>query len=150
MNEIINFFKNLTTEQWRDIIFAIIIVIGFRIISSFISEIIIKAFSEKKKEKIQAKLNPFYVPLRTIITFIGIYISLNIFMKIIPISDKGVLIISKIVKILLIVLVAKAFGDWLSVKNGLFRKIKSKSNKDIDENTTKMIFRIVKVILYVC
>ena len=80
MEEIIQQIKNLKMETIVEILLAIGVIIIFKIFSSIISKIVIKIFSKKgvKKQKINdIKKNPFYLPLKTIFTFIGVYIALN-------------------------------------------------------------------------
>ena len=57
-------------------------------------------------------------------------------------SQKGI-------KILLILFVAKAFGEGLDEKNKVFVKIRDKSNRDIDKSTMNAILRITKIAIYV-
>ena len=57
-------------------------------------------------------------------------------------SQKGI-------KILLILFVAKAFGEGFDEKNKVFVKIRDKSNRDIDKSTMNAILRITKIAIYV-
>ena len=68
---------------------AIGIVLIFRILSSAASSIIIKILTYKKGGKKSVKKNPFYLPLKTIFTFIGIYIGLYMVKDVIAISGKA-------------------------------------------------------------
>ena len=131
------------------IVIALGIVIIFRMLSSFVSKIIIKILGAKSKEKINVTKNPFYKPLKTIFTFIGVYIALNFLKETIAISVEMQAIINKALKIAMIIFVAKAFGEGLDDKNGLFTKIKSKSNKEIDTGTRGIILKAIKIIIYV-
>lgn len=131
------------------IVIALGIVIIFRILSSFVSKIIIKILGAKSKEKINVTKNPFYKPLKTIFTFIGVYIALNFLKETIAISVEMQAMINKALKIAMIIFVAKAFGEGLDEKNGLFTKIKSKSNKEIDTGTRGIILKAIKIIIYV-
>ena len=70
---------------------------------------ILSSFLFKKDEK----KNPFYQPLRIIFTFIGIYIAINFLKKSISISPTIEAAISKGLKIVMIILIAKGFGDGL-------------------------------------
>lgn len=141
--------EKLNLELIMPILMAIGVVIIFRILSSILSKIIIKIFRTKNKEKKDARKNPFYRPLRTIFTFIGIYIALNMLKQTIAITQNVEMMISKIIKIAMIIFVAKAFGDGLDEKNGLFTKIKTKSNKEIDQSTVLIILKTIKVVIYV-
>lgn len=141
--------ENLNLEIIMPIVMAIGIVIIFRILSSIVSKIIIKIFRPKNKEKTDTRKNPFYRPLRTIFTFVGIFIALNMLKETIAITPVVEAIISKIMKIAMIIFVAKAFGDGLDERNGVFTKFKTKSNKEIDESTMSIILKTIRIVIYV-
>ena len=146
-------FEQIISELNVEVVIQIIIAIGiifvFRILSSVVSSIIIKMLRPKGSEKISVKKNPFYLPLRTIFTFIGIYIALNIIKNATTISIEIQTILDKGIKILLILFVAKAFGEGLDEKNKVFVKIRDKSNRDIDKSTMNAILRIAKIAIYI-
>ena len=148
MEKAIDFVKNLDVQKVTEILLAIGIIIMFRILSSIISGIIIKLLRPKTKEKKDVRKNPFYLPLKTIISFLGIYIALNMVKGTLRISTEIVNLITKIIKISMILLVAKAFGDGLNTKNLIFTKIKSKAEREIDETTLKFAIRILKIVIY--
>ena len=131
------------------IVIALGIVIIFRILSSILSKIIIKILRINKKEKVDVSKNPFYRPLRTIFTFIGIFIALNFIKQTIVISVALETIINKALKIAMIIFVAKAFGEGLDEKNGVLTKIKTKSNKEIDQGTRNVILKALRIVIYV-
>ena len=146
-------FEQIISELNVEVVIQIIIAIGvifvFRILSSVVSSIIIKMLRPKGNEKVSLKKNPFYLPLRTIFTFIGIYIALNIIKNATTISPDIQSILDKGIKILLILFVAKAFGEGLDEKNKVFVKIRDKSNREIDKSTMNAILRITKIAIYV-
>lgn len=146
-------FEQIVSELNVEVVIQIIIAIGvifvFRILSSVVSSIIIKMLRPKGSEKVSVKKNPFYLPLRTIFTFVGIYIALNIIKNATTISPDIQSILDKGIKILLILFVAKAFGEGLDEKNKVFVKIRDKSNRDIDKSTMNAILRITKIAIYV-
>lgn len=128
---------------------AIGIILFFRILSSILSKIIIKILRTKNKEKTDVRKNPFYKPLRTIFTFIGIYVALNFLKQEMTISIELEAIINQIIKIAMIIFVAKAFGESLDEKNGLFKKFKTKGNKEIDSGTISIILKAIRIIIYI-
>lgn len=128
---------------------ALGIVIIFRILSSLVSRLIITILRTKNKEKTDVKKNPFYKPLRTIFTFIGIYIALNFLKETIAISVELQAVITKALKIAMIIFVAKAFGEGFNEKNGLFAKIKTKSDKELDPGTRTVILKAIRIVIYV-
>ena len=141
--------QNINLEQIIPIISAIGIVIIFRILSSIVSKIIIKIFRTKNKEKTDARKNPFYRPLRTIFTFVGIFIALNMLKETIAITPAANAILSKIMKIAMIIFVAKAFCEGLDEKNGVLIKLKTKNNKEIDESTMFIMLKTIRIVIYV-
>ena len=144
-----DFISSINLEQIIQIIVAIAIIILFRILSSVVSSIIIRILRPKRKEKTDVKKNPFYLPLRTIFTFIGVYIALNMIKEAVAISDGLQVIISKVIKIAMILFVAKAFGQGLDEKNGIFTKIRTKNNKELDQSTIAIILRTIKIVIYI-
>lgn len=146
-------FEQIISELNVEVVIQIIIAIGvifvFRILSSVVSSIIIKMLRPKGNEKVSVKKNPFYLPLRTIFTFIGIYIALNIIKNATTISPDIQSILDKGIKILLILFVAKAFGEGLDEKNKVFVKIRDKSNREIDKSTMNAILRMTKIAIYI-
>lgn len=141
--------KNIDMQTIIQIAISIGIIIAFRILSSIVSTIIIKILRPKNKEKTDVRKNPFYLPLKTIFTFIGIYVALNFLRDTIAINPTLEVIINKVIKIAMIIFVAKSFGDGLDEKNGLFSKIKTKNNKEIDPGTTSMILKSIRIAIYV-
>lgn len=128
---------------------AIGIILVFKILSSILSKIIIKVLSIKNKEKTDIRKNPFYKPLKTIFKFIGIYVALNFLKQEMTISLELEVIINKIIKIAMITFVAKAFGESLDDKYGLFVRLRTKSNKEIDSGTISVILKAIRIIIYI-
>jgi len=131
------------------ILIAIGTVIVFRILSSIIANIAIRIFRTKSKEKREVKKNPFYQPIKTVVTYIGISIGFNILKENIDIPIEIITIITKIIKISLIIFVAKAFVNGLDEKNDILSKIKTKKGNEIDSSTKSILARIIKTIIYV-
>ena len=141
--------EKLNLEAIIQIAIAIGIIVVFRILSSIVSKVIIKILRVNKKVKKDEKSNPFYQPLRTIFTFIGIYIAINFLKKTIAISPTIEAVISKGLKIVMIILIAKGFGEGLDETNGLFTKLRTKNNKEIDSGVASIISKTIKIIIYV-
>ena len=149
MEKLGQIISNFNIEVVIQIAIAIGVIVVFRILSSAVSSIIIKILSSKSKGKIDVKKNPFYLPLKTIFTFIGIYIALHIIKDVATISPEIQTVLNKGIKILMILFVAKAFGDGLDEKNVVFTKIRNKSNREIDKATMNIILRTIKIAIYV-
>lgn len=149
MEKITEIINSLNVEAVIQIAIAIGVIIVFRILSSAVSGFIIKLLRPKSKEKRDVRKNPFYLPLKTTFTFTGVVIALYVIKDVIAISPEIETVIGKIIKISMIIFVAKAFGEGLDEKNGVFTKIRTKSNKDIDTSTMNMISRVIKIVIYV-
>ena len=141
--------ENIDMQIIMQLSIALAIIIIFRMLSSLVSKMIIKILLINKKEKIDVKKNPFYKPLKTIFTFIGVFVALNFLKETIAISLELQAIINKALKIAMIIFVAKAFGESLDDKNGLFTKIRTKSNKEIDPGTRTVILKSIRVVIYI-
>ena len=74
INSVINYFKNISTEQILTMFIAIVIVILFCLLSSLIAYGIIKIFKWKSKGK-EIRENSLYKPLKSVIIWIGLHIA---------------------------------------------------------------------------
>lgn len=144
-----NFLSNINIEKIITILSAIVIVLIFRILSSLISSLIIKIFRPKNKEKRDTRKNPFYRPLKTGFTFIGIYIALHMLKEIIGLDIITQGIIAKVIKISLILFIAKAFSDGLDENNVFFSKITTKKGRRVEQTTISTILKIIKISIFV-
>ena len=73
-----NFFSNITQYELTEWGIAVLVVIVFIILSPILSYILIKMFNWKIKDKEKIKNNPFYKPLKWLVVFTGVYIADNI------------------------------------------------------------------------
>lgn len=145
MDQIIEIIEKLNIPILMEIMLAIAVIILFKLISPIVSKVIIKIITPKTKGKKELKKHPLYLPLKTIITFIGIYIALNIIENSQQVNPDLLNIITKVIKILMILLVAKAFSEGLDTTRG----IKLKSGKQLDSTTQKFLAQTLKIIIYV-
>lgn len=145
MNQIVEIIEEFNIPILMEIILAIAVIIVFKLISPTISRIIIKIITPKSKEKKNVKTHPLYLPLKTIITFIGIFIALNIITNARQIDPKILNITTKAIKILMILLLAKAFSEGLDTK----RILKLKTGKQLDSTTQKFLVKTLKIIIYI-
>lgn len=144
----IEFLNNLTGENAIILIKAVIIIAVLDIFSPLFSYIIVKIFNWKKTTK-QIKENAFYIPLRAFFKILGIYVAIIYIKPVFGISQNTMDIITKITKILIIINTAIALGNSVTKKSRLINRIKDKSEKEIDEATTKIIVRVIKALIYI-
>ena len=104
INNIINFFKNITQNQLIDCGIALIIIAVFFILSPFLSYLIIKMFKFKEKDKSVIKNNAFYKPLKFLFITTGIYVAILI----LQLSENIMAVCTKAYTIILICIVANA------------------------------------------
>lgn len=144
----IEFLNNFTGENAIVLIKAVIIIAVLDILSPLFSYIIIKVFNWKKTTN-QIKENPFYIPIRAFFKILGIYTAIMYIKPVFGISQHAMDIITKITKILVIINTAIALGNSVTKKSRLINKIKDKSEKEIDDATTKIIVRVIKALIYI-
>ena len=144
LNELINYFKNMSDEKIVDVLIAVIIIAVFFIFSSLLSYLIIKIFMRKaKKEKI--KSNAFYLPLKILFIFIGLYIAIYI----LKLPEKVMIIWRKIFKIVVICIVAKGLVNLVDPKSEIAKKLRKKDETNEDKTVAKFAGRILKYIIYI-
>ncbi|MBQ9659111.1 MAG: mechanosensitive ion channel family protein [Clostridia bacterium] len=150
MFELKNIITNISIDTAMPIIIALAVIIITFLLSSSISKLIIKIIMPKDKhKKVEARKNPLYRQLKTIIKFLGVYVAFIISKNILNLGTEIENIVTKTFKIFMILMVAKAFDAGLDEKNMWLRKLHSKANKDADETTTKLLIRLIKVIVYI-
>lgn len=144
INELINFFKNITQEQIVDILIAVIVITLFCIFSSTLSYLIIKIFMRKEKDKQKIKSNAFYLPLRTLFIFVGIHIGICLIQLPTDIME----IWRKILKIVIICIVAKGLVNLVDPKSEIAKKIGRKDRSNQEKTVANFTGRILKYIIY--
>ena len=125
------------------IIVLLILIVGI-ISSGTLSYGIIKLFNIKNKEK-NLKKSAFYKPLKIFLIIISFYISFVILE--LPVSLMN--IISKIVRILIIMLIAKGIANILSPKSIIFDKILKNDKYKENKQSLEFFSKIIKIIVYI-
>ena len=144
INEIINFFKNITMENLIDLAIGIIIILVFKILSSSLAYIILKMFHIKKNKR-EIKKHGFYKPLKTFFVVLGIYIGFISFK--LPANYEAV--INKLFRISIIILVAKGFANLLNPKSNAFSKIKEKLHTNNTDTSINFFSKIATGLIYI-
>lgn len=142
INSIIEGIKNIKPETMIDIAVALLIILLFKIISSFVAYIVIKMFKFKNTKK-QIKESSFYKPIKFFVFVLGIYIGIYI----LRIPAEAMNIVNKVFKIITIILIANGFANIVNPESTVLRKIKEKFNTD--DVLTNFISKIVKTIVYI-
>lgn len=148
MDNIISFFTNMNKQTAMDLIIAIGIVAVLKLLSPLFSYIIIKIFNFNKSDE-KIKHNAFYLPLKSFFNVLGIYLAILYLKPTLNITDNAIDIITKIFKISVIITTATGFSKSLTKNSRLVRKIKEKSEKEIDDVSTNFLLRIIRGLIYI-
>lgn len=146
MDRILNWLPTITLEMWTEIIIAIGIIILFRMFSSSISYIIIKMFKIKDNKK-EIKNSAFYEPLKSFFKCLGLYIAILFLSKPFNFSEEIIYYVNKIFKIIVILTTSKGLASSFTEKSRIVNKIIAE--KEIDENSIKIVCKVIRVIIYI-
>ena len=145
LNEILDFFKNLTIENAVDIGIGLAIIVIFKIISSPIAYMIVKMFKFKVKDKNKIKNNGFYKPLKSFFVILGIYIGFMV----LKLPADIFAVITKIFKICVILLATKGFSNLFDSNSESFAKLREKLNFDGNDTTINFFSKVAKALIYI-
>ena len=148
MNSILNIIESLNKERVIDLIIAIVIIAVLDILSPLFSYIIIKIFNLKKNTE-QIKNGAFYTPLKVFFRITGIYIAILFLKPTFNFTDGFINIVTKIYKIVVIITLANSFANSITKKSRFVKTIEEKSTKDFNDNSVKMLVRLIKIIIYI-
>lgn len=145
LNEILDFFKNLTIENAIDIGIGLAIILIFKIISSPIAYMIVKMFKLKVKDKNKIKNNGFYKPLKSFFVVLGIYIGFMV----LKLPADIFAVITKVFKICVILLATKGFSNLFDSNSESFAKLREKLNFDGNDTTINFFSKVAKALIYI-
>lgn len=149
INSMIYFIKNLQLNQIIDILIALGICIIFRIFSPLLSAIFVKVFTIGSKKQIKVKESPFYELLRIFFIILGIYISILFLKQPLHIPQDVFGIITKIFKIIAIIVIARGLAKSITTKSNIANRMKIKMNKDVDDAMFGFILKIIRGAVYI-
>ena len=145
INNIIDFFKNITQEQILDVGNALIIIGIFDMLSPILSYLIIKMVKFKEKDKKKIKNSPFYKPLKALFICIGVYIGVLVINP-----PAGVLTICKqILDISIICIIAKGLVNFVDPKKGIVKKLRNDDMPDGNKTVASFTSKILKYVIYI-
>lgn len=148
MNTILEIIKNLNTETLMDLIIAIIILAVLDIFSPLFSYVILKLFNFGKSKK-QIKNNPFYMPLKAFFRVTGIYVAILFVRPTFELSDNFMLMANKIYKVIVTITIANSLANSMTKKSRFIKAIRDKSEKEINDASTKIMIRLIRVGIYI-
>lgn len=145
LNEILDFFKNLTIENAVDIGIGLAIIVIFKIISSPLAYMIVKMFKFKVKDKNKIKNYAFYRPLKSFFVVLGIYIGFTV----LKLPSNIFAIITKIFKICTILFVTKGFANLFDQNSESFPELRKKLNFDGNNANINFFSKVAKALIYI-
>lgn len=148
MEQLVEIMEKIMSIKIVDIAIAIGIIIFFRIFSGSISYIIIRMFKWKEKNRKKIKESAFYKPLKTFLIVLGFYMAI-VFLKFpLQIKDELMIWVTKIFKIISVIVFAKGLANSFSNDSSLTKKMKERWNKKIEDSMFSFILKAIRGIIY--
>ena len=144
VNSVINYFKNIKTEQIITMVIALAIIILFCLLSSLIAYGIIKIFKWKSKGK-EIKENSLYKPLKTVVIWVGLHIAILT----LGLPSNVNAICNKIFRIGAIIIIAVGIANMFSTDSKIFKKIANHKRIKGNQTLINFISKVTKGIIYV-
>lgn len=148
MENILNFIKDINESTTISLIVAVSIIAILDIFSPLFSYIIIKVFNFKKSKR-EIKNNAFYMPLKSFFRVLGVYLAIIFLKPTFKLSDDLINIATKGFKMIVIITTAVGLANSITKKSRVIQRIKDRSEKNVDDTTTRYIIRIIKAIIYI-
>lgn len=149
MEQIRAFMQSISLALIIDLWIAIGIMIVFRIFSSGISYLIIRMFKFKAKKAKDIKESAFYDPIRIFISILGIYLAIVFLKNPLGITQPAMMIVTKAFKIISIIAFAKGVARSFTSRSTLVKKIKARTNKEMEDSNLNFLLKVVRVIIYI-
>lgn len=149
MEQITNLIENITTVQVVDILIAVGIILFFRIFSSSFSYIIIRMFKIREKKSKNIRESAFYDPLKAFFILLGFYLGIVFLKAPLNISNEVMEVVYKAFIIISTIVFAKGLAASFTPKASLYKKIKEKTSKDVEDSMFDFALKIVRAIIYI-
>lgn len=145
INEIIEWFKNIDINNIINFLIAALIFLLFKLFGGALSYLIIKLFKLKEKNKNKIKQNSFYKCLNIFFPILGAYLGL-LFLNL---PQDIVSIISKVFRIIVIILISTGLAKCITKKSGIFKYFNDKTSEKRDETFINFVVKATRGIIYV-
>lgn len=142
INEII---KQIQAKDITDVVIAILIILVFFIISSWLPKIIMRMFKIKEKNKKKLKENDMYKGLKWIFLCVGFYLA----SLVLNLPENVFSICVKIIRVVVILSIAKILIGMISPESRLMKKVQENDKFQENKSALKVGYKILKVIIYV-
>lgn len=149
MEQLIRFFENITTVQIIDIAIAIAIILFFRVFSASFSYIIIRMFKIKEKRAKKIKESAFFNPLKIFFIILGFYLAIIFLKTPLHISNGIMKIVYKAFVIITTISFAKGLAASFTPKSTLYKKIKEKTSRNVEDSMFDFILKVIRIIIYI-
>lgn len=149
MEQIIQFFENITTVQIINIAIAIAIILFFRVFSASFSYIIIRMFKIKEKKAKKIKESAFFSPLKIFFIILGFYLAIIFLKTPLHISNGIMEVVYKVFVIMTTLSFAKGLAASFTPKSTLYKKIKEKTNRNVEDSMFDFILKVIRIIIYI-
>ena len=133
MQQINDFFSSISAIKFADIVFAICIIILFKVLSGSISYGIIKLFKMKVKRGREIKESAFYRPLKIFISILGFYVAIYFLKKPLNLSASIMQIVNKVFSIISIIIFARGLAQSFVPGSYLvYKMVKATEKEEVD------------------
>ncbi len=148
MEKIKIWIDSITTVHIIDVAIAIGIILFFRIFSGTISYIIIRMFKIREKKAKSIKESAFFGPLKIFFIILGFYLAIVFLKAPLDITDEIMDIAYKAFIIISTIAFAKGLAKSFTPKSSLYKKIKEKTTKEVEDSMFDFVLKIVRIIIY--
>ena len=149
MQQINDFFSSISAIKFADIVFAICIIILFKVLSGSISYGIIKLFKMTVKRGREIKESAFYRPLKIFISILGFYVAIYFLKKPLNLSASIMQIVNKVFSIISIVIFARGLAQSFVPGSYLVYKMVKATEKEEVDTSFNFILKIIRFVIYV-
>lgn len=144
MNEIINFFKNLTIDDMINFLIAILIVLLFQLLSTVFTKIILKIFHIKKKKNKKITDLTIFQPVNSFFKLLGVYLAI-LFLKV----PENILALTNLLfHICVIFIVAQTLSSLLNDNSSFMKTIQNKFKVGKEKATISIITKTGKILIW--
>lgn len=149
MNRIAEIIEYAMSIQIVDILIAVAIILFFRIFSSAMSYIIVRMFKITTKNSKKIKESAFYQPLKAFFIVLGFYIAALFLKSPLNISNEVMIVITRVFKIISVIVFAKGLAQSFTPKSTLVQKIKNRTDGNVEDSMFDFMLKVIRVIIYI-
>lgn len=145
MEQINEFIEKINERNLVDVLIAVAIIIVFYMVSSLFSKVVMKLLKIKGNDKEKIKSSEIYKSLRGIFICIGFYIAVLV----LNLPDNWFILCSKIIRIFIILNVAKAIAEIISPQSKIMKKVEESERFSENKVAISIISKVIKVVIYI-